>query len=529
MAVEESITPYSTVAPYLGDLPAWVPETEQERVASYLKYDDMYWSRPESFKLALVDEDAGPIYVPKAMTVVDTTAHYLLKGLSVTAPQRNAGMMAALDAFMKRETFFSKFHVAKHSGVTRGDYLIHITADKNKPEGRRISINTVHPAAYFPVYDEWDPEKLLRVHLAEQFERKDEAGRIRIFIRRLTYEYEYRANATRRVWRQEGFFEEKDWFHPAKAEQSRALLKREMLPEEIDTIPLYHFKNKEWQGEDYGSSELRGFERLLQGINQTITDEEVALALEGLGVYATDASGPVDLETGARIPWRIAPARVLEVPLGSYFKRVEGIGTITPMLDHVKYLVEALFEASGTTDVARGAIDAQVAQSGIALAIKFLPTLAKIEQRDQAGIDKLTQFWYDWKKWHAVFEEDLGDGDITVAIGDKLPQDKTARLNELNNMYDRGLIPGNFYRAEMAKLGYVFPDDIEEQLAKEADEKFKRAQELASLNQPQDGGTPGAGKSGVDGRPPAGQERQNTGNKSRNKNRPNESGGTEAQ
>lgn len=531
MAEPGVTTPYSTVVPFLGELPSWIPEEEQERVASYHKYDDMYWSRPESFKLAMVDDDAGPIYVPKAMTVVDTTAHFLMKGLSVAAPGSNKELQDALEAVMAREQFYSKFHVAKQSGVTRGDFIFHISADESKLEGRRISINTVHPAAYFPVYDDWDPEKLMRVHLAEQFERRED-GRVVVYVRRLTYEYEYRENSTRRVWRTEGFFKEKDWFDPRKAELVRSLLKRTMLPEEIDTIPVYHFKNKEWQGEDYGSSELRGFERLLQGINQTITDEEVALALEGLGVYATDAAGPVDPSSNARVPWQIAPARVMEVPLGSYFKRVEGVGSVTPMLDHVKYMEEALFEASATSDVARGAVEASVAASGIALAIKFMPTLAKIEVRDLAGLDKLKQFWFDWRKWSDFFEGTSFDEgpELEITIGDKLPQDKVAKLNELNNMFDRKIIPASFYRSEMAKLGYVFPEDIEATLQQEADAAFEAAQKLAALNKPdpaEDGvAEDGKGKSGVAGRPR--EQRPAKRNKSNNRNRPNESAGKEA-
>lgn len=527
MATGDVVTPYSTVAPYFfGDMPVWVPEEEQERCASYLKYDDIYWQRPESFKLAVVDEDAGPIYVPKAMTVVDTTSHYLLKGLTIAAPAKSAELKKALDDILKREMFYSKFHTAKHSGVTRGDFILHISADETKPDGKKISINTVHPAAYFPVYDEWDPDKIIRVHLAEQFEKRED-GRVKIYIRRLTYEYEYTA-AGRRVWRTEGFFDEKDWFDPRKAVLRRALLKRTMLDDEIDTIPVYHFKNKEWQGEDFGSSELRGFERLLQGINQTVTDEEVALALEGLGVYATDASGPVDPNSNQRVPWEIAPARVMEVPTGSYFKRVEGVSSITPMLEHIKYLEDSLFEASGTTDVARGAIEASVAESGIALAIKFLPTLAKIELRDETGLGKLEQFWYDWKKWHKVFEsQDFTEIDIDISIGDKLPEDKVERLNMLNNMFDRKIISRAYYRSEMEKMGFTFPEDIEAQLSKEADEAFDRAQKLAALNK-SDEEDPGEGKSGVAGRPPAGQERARE-NGSKNKSRPNESGGTEAQ
>lgn len=524
-------TPYSTVAPYFNAMPSWVPEEEAERIASYLQYDDMYWSQADSFQIQMADEDSDPIYVPKARTVVDTTSHYLLKGLTIAGPEGNAEMSGAVDSIIDREIFIPRFHVAKHSGVARGDFLFHITADATKPEGSRISITSVHPSSYFPVYDEWDPDKLIRVHLAEQYEKR-ESGQTKTYIRKLTYEYVDVAGS-RRVQRTEGYFEDKDWFDPAKAKLVKSLLKTALLPPEITVIPVYHFTNGQWQGRDYGTSELAGFERLLTAINQSISDEEVALALEGLGVYATDAAGPVDPTSGQRIPWEIAPARVMEVPLGSYFKRVEGVGSVTPMLDHVKYLQESLYEASGTTDIARGIVDVQVAQSGIALAIKFMPTLAKIEERDKMGVAKLRQMWHDWKSWHHAFEgKDFGDAEVVIEIGDKLPTDKTSKLNELNNMLDRKVISRKHYRREAIKLGYVFPENLEKEIADEAQEAFDQAQKLAALNKPdpgQDPGSqdPGAGKSGVAGRPknPPTKQRKN---RSNNRNRPNESGGTEA-
>lgn len=525
--------PYSTVQPFFQDMPRWVPEEEQERVASYTQYDDMYWSARQAFKLALVDDEAGPIYVPKAKTIVDTTSHYLLKGLAVTAPAENAEMGKALEDLFARERFYSMFHIAKHSGVSRGDFLLHITADEDKPEGSRLSLTSVHPAAWFPVYDDWDPEKLIRVHLAEQFEhRKD--GRVDTYIRRLTYEY-VKVNGTRRVKRTEGFFKEQDWFDPKKEEQIKALLRPTLLPEAITTIPVYRFKNIDWQGDDHGSSELRGFERLLQAINQSITDEEVALALEGLGVYATDAAGPVDEQSGKRLPWEVAPARVMELPTGAYFKRVEGVGSITPMLEHVKYMQEALYEASGTSDISRGVVDVQVAQSGIALALKFLPTLAKIEERDNSGIEGLKQFFHDWKAWQAEFEgQDFGDIEVNVTVGDKLPHDDVKTLNELNNMLDRGVIDTTYYREKMTELGYEFPDDIEDRIAKEAAAKFELAQKMADLNKQNnevdDARETGKGKSGVAGRPTQGNTRtRERKSRSRNKAKPNESAGTEAQ
>ena len=88
-------------------------------------------------------------------------------------------------------------------------------------------------------------------------------------------------------------------------------------------------------------------------------------------------------------------------------------------------------------------------------------------------------------------------------------------------MRDRKIIPASFYRSEMEKLGYAFPDDIEEQLRKESEQAFQdqiqnmfaaqqmSAQNKSSESESQDTANP-------------------SGNRSNNKSRPNESGGTEA-
>src|SRR6478735_7956773 len=128
----EAAGDYATVIPYGGDLPPWVPEDHGDRIRAYFKYDDMYWSAPNALKLMLLEDDNSPIFVPKPRTIVDTTSHYMLKGLTCMAPTGNVGMQEALDAFIKRERFYSVFHIAKHSGVSRGDWIIHLRADENK-------------------------------------------------------------------------------------------------------------------------------------------------------------------------------------------------------------------------------------------------------------------------------------------------------------------------------------------------------------------------------------------------------------
>lgn len=457
-------TPYSTISPFIRGMPKWVPENDQLRIASYDTYERIYWNVPEAFALLKRGAEENPIYIPNARTIADTTAHFWLKGLTVglTDPEANVEANAALQALLRRERFFSKFQVAKHSGVVRGDFVLHLTADPLKPADSRISINSVDPAAYFPVEDDDDLDRIIAVHLAEQFINADGDTQ----VKKLTYRYEGE-EGTRRVLRSEAIYDLDDWAEPSAA-PVEVIHNEEPLPDTITHIPVYHFKNMDWQGQPFGSSELRGFEVLLGRINQSISDEDLALALEGLGVYATDAPPPTD-EDGNEVPWEISPGRVLGIPDGKSFNRVPGVGAVTPMLDHVHYLEEKLFEASGTTEVARGAVDVQAAESGIALAIKFIPTLAKIETRDVSALDVLTNFFYDWKSWHRAYEgPDFRELEILPQIGPKLPVNRDAVRTELNDMLDRKVISRAFYRAQMTALfDYHFPEEIEDDIVRE--------------------------------------------------------------
>jgi len=533
---------WSTVRPFFSSAsrPSWVPEEDQNRLAAYEKYDQMYWNDPKQYALRVLDGEV-PLYIPNARIIADTTAHYLLKGLEITvgdvstpaeedaAPEKlkkpdKEKTKLALQAFLKRESFYSSFNEAKLSGVVRGDFVFHLTANPKKQQGTRLSLTSVDPSMVFPIYDEDNPGKMVGCHIAVQYWTTDEPDKTR--VRKLTYRLEEAENGTKRVSREEGIYELEPKWYGTQAKKVKDLIPLGLLDARITTIPIYWFKNRGWQGEDFGSSELRGLETIAQTISQGDTDVSAALALEGLGVYATDGGRPVNDE-GNETDWEVAPGRVMEVPQGSYFRRVEGVNSITPATDQIDYLEGKLNDASGLTDVALGKVDPQTAQSGIALAIRFAPTLAKIETRDQAGIDKLTQLFYDWKTWHEVYEGETLNGDIIPVIGDKLPQDRTAKLNELNNMMDRKIITKQFYRDEMEKLGYHFPPDMDKQLLKEAQDQATAARE-AFLAQKgltlddslgtNDGGTP---SSQGDTLPPAG-------NRSNNRNRPNESSGTEA-
>lgn len=518
---------WSTITPYVtpSEEVTWVPEIDQDRIAAYIKYDQMYWNDPRQFPLRVL-EGEEPLYIPNARIIVDTTAHYLMKGLEIVVENGTEADKTFLNDFLKREVFYSRFNTAKVAGVARGDWVFHMTANPRKAAGSRISLVPVDPSTVFPIWDEDQPNKMVGCHIAVQYYSEDEPDKMR--VRRLTYRLEETEEGVRRVTREEKIYEiDPKWYGP-KAKLYKTIYEKSYLDSKITSIPVYMFRNKSWDGEDFGSSELRGLETILEKVSQGDTDVSAALALEGLGVFATDGGRPVD-EHGVETSWEVAPGRVMEVPSGSYFRRVEGVTSITPATDQIDYLEDKMNKAAGLSDVALGTVEAQVAQSGIALAIRFQPTLAKIETRDQHCIDVLTQLFFDWKTWVEVFEQVTLSGDIIPVIGEKLPQDRTARVNELNNMKDRGIIPDQFYRDEMEKLGYQFPKDILDQLEEERKKKIADSREAFLATAPNGAGNgENPSSSADDGKSSDGDTLPSSGNRSNNRNRVNESNGTEA-
>jgi len=510
------VTPYSTVTPYISGFPEWVPDLEQARIASYNKYDDMYWSVPDTFDIVLVDEEneGGPIFIPNPRKIVDITAYYFLKGMhmAVEHSDEHPEQQAFLDDFCTREEFCSRFQIAKLSGVVKGDFVFHVTGDPEQEEGSRVSINSVHPGSYFPVFDVDDLNNRIGVRLVELQVHPDDPNKSIVKI----LQYGYNENGS--VWRVEDLWELEGWNDPEKAERIATIHPLETLHPDIRQIPVYHFKNGIWDGDPYGSSELKGLERLFQAVNQAITDTDTGISLAGLGAYVTDASPPVD-RAGREIAWTIAPGKVLTVPGQTLFKKLDGITNTSSIEKHIEYLERSMYESSGIPEVALGKVDVATAESPMTLAVKFEPLMAKIELREEFAIERLTQMWFDMKVWFRVYEGfDFGDLKILPRLGDKLPINRAKHVEELTNMIDRKVISRAFFRLEMEKLGYHFPDDIEQQIL---DEEKALLEVTMSMQQEQFAG-PGGRKQGPgDTLPPKQQSNSN------NTSRVNESDGNE--
>ena len=421
-----TFTPYSTVRPFIGTLPTWMSELDQERIAAYQKYEEMYWNVPDTWKLVARGSENKPIYVPTPKIIVNTMNRWVGTNLSwVVDPafgqqsDRDAAT-AQFTRLFRRERFLSKYNGNKRSGLTKGDWLFHVVGDSTKPAGSRLSIYTVDPAAYFPVYDDDNLERRIRVHLAEPFiglPGTRYSGRN--LIKRLTYEY----NDEGFVVASEALFEVDKWFKEG-GQPLKVLMEKKTLPFKV--FPVYHIPNREEPNNPFGSSELRGAEMLQRAVNQTVSDEDLALALEGLGVYWTPSGKPIDDE-GNETDWQLGPGRVVENVQG--FNRANGVGSVTPMQDHIKFLVDMLRESADVTDAASGKVDVQVAESGIALLLQLAPTLAVAGESDQIITDVLTQFFFDLKQWIRVYEGvNIDVTDVVPVFGDKLPKNTKAAV-----------------------------------------------------------------------------------------------------
>jgi hypothetical protein len=171
-------------------------------------------------------------------------------------------------------------------------------------------------------------------------------------------------------------------------------------------------------------------------------------------------------------------------------------------------------------------VDVKVAQSGIALAIKFMPTLARIEDRDTAHTEILQQMWFDLRSWFETYDSEFQIPEVDVVIAKtKLPPDRVTTLNELNNMIDRKIISRATYRKRVADLGYIIDDNAEEkQLLKEA----KTTAKLNKLTTPIAPGTSAGDPTQANGQGGTNSTVDNAGNQSNNQSRTNESSGTEA-
>lgn len=472
MAEAVEFGPYSSAQKYVQTLPASVPVKDQLRIAAYAVYREMYWSHVGPLKIMNrgLDSADDPVYVPSARVVIDTMARYvgakLTYGIDVQTGTPEARILAeqTFQTLFARERFAAKYAANKHSGLAVGDWCWHIVADPAKPAGTTLSILKVEPDSYFTTYEDeltedgsGDPDKLMQVRLVDTVKIGDDT-----FARVQLYDKWHEGTPSEVIESSLTLWKPEDWFDPTKSPE-QVLVPPALLPAVITAFPVYHVSNgQEGQGGTFGSSEIRGLEGLQAALNQSVTDEDLALALMGLGVYATDSAGSPTDGQGNQVDWFIYPGAVLENAKG--LRRVEGLSTVQPYTDHVSRLEGYLADATGATDAARGRLEVAEAESGIALTIKLAPTLAKAEDKDQIIVDVHNQMFFDLvQMWLPTYDHiNVMDVRVFAVLGDKLPVNRQSEADLVSGLVLNHIMSAGSARNYLVTKGFTGMFDPQE-------------------------------------------------------------------
>lgn len=467
---------YSSLTTYITEKPGWVPAAHQDRIASYQLYTEIYWSHVATqYKIMNrgLDSADEPVYVPSSRIMIETINRYVAPKLTfsvvplegaeqVSDEQTMLNAKAAFAKLFARERFASRYAANKREGLIKADWLWHIVADETKPEGARISLLTVKPENYFPVFEDetvqgGDPDKMVAVLLAELVQVGDEQ---QVRVQRYDKLEDGTIQSSLQMWKTDEWFK---WRYDDEDKQPLAVLSPPTpLPAQITTFPVYHIPNTGEVGEDFGSSEMRGLEVLQAALNQSMTDEDLSLALIGLGLFATDEAGSPLNERGEPVPWYISPGAVLENAKG--LRRVEGLNTLVPYTEHVNRLEGYLGDATGATDAARGRIEVAEAESGIALRLRLAPTLARAEEKDQIILDVHGQMFYDLAQmWFPAFEGiNMANVSVVPVLGDKLPVDRSAEVRLMSELVLANILSTGSARRYLEAKGFAGLFDVRE-------------------------------------------------------------------
>jgi hypothetical protein len=477
------VTQYTTARTFMPALATWLPEADAERLGAYTLYENMYWNETGTFALVQRGTNERPIYIPSARAIIEATNRFLAKQWNfavdprIGTPQERALVQTMMQNLFAREQMYVKFATQKRFGLIRGDAVWHITADPLKQEGHRLSVWEVDPAAYFPIEDPDNPDRIVGVHLVDPLDNGDGQQ----IIRRQTYrkgtpENFFQGPITYDVtWWELGGWDDRagsgQELKPASPPSGLAPIEPVVLPPVITSIPVYHVKNFRAGLAPFGSSEIRGLETITAGVNQRITDQDLALALEGLGMYVTTSTPPVD-DQGNETTWKIGPGYVAEIDPEADWRRVPGVSGIDGSIAHMDWLKAQMQEASGTPDIAIGRVDVNVAESGIALQFKMAPILAKNEEKEQEILSVMDHLLYDLvHMWFPAYEALQTSCEVVSIVGDPMPVNRAAVLKEVIDMLSTTppLISAEYARTILSeKLGYDFPENMAQTVVDEA-------------------------------------------------------------
>lgn len=453
---------------------------DKKRIQVFDLYENIYINSIQTLKLVLRGDDSVPLLMPSGRKVIDATNRYLAVNFDyLVEPVGDESSRQAVETwfgeFFKREQCRSKFGSNRRWGLVRGDAVFYVHADPNKDSGERISLTELDPRQLFYIEDA--NARVTGVYIVDTIHdfRDTNGDASKLLARRRAFRKTIDANGkfTGEVTSELTHWTVAKWddrnLKPADMERVfNAALDEDPEPllSPISQLPIYHWRNSAMQNTSWGNSQLSGFETLLYGLNQSLTDEDATIVFQGLGMYVTNAAPPVDPNTGEITDWNIGPMQIIEIGTEQEFTRVTGITDVSPFQDHMTWIDEkGISEGMGVPEVAIGRVDVTVAESGISLTLQFAPLLAQNAEKEEEILVIMDQMLHDiTTMWLPAYEPETFPNAATMAelsvvsvVDDPMPKNRDAEIQETLLLRTSNLILATMAIAKLRKLGWEFP------------------------------------------------------------------------
>lgn len=435
---------------------------DKARIKAYELYEDFYHNRPEHIRVTLrgEDDDSVEIYVPSLKKYVEAINRFLAVNFQYYIDPDGSGnadeqanVDNALATLFKNEKVLAKFNKMKRYMLMKGDACFHVVGLPWERPGKRVKIYELKPEHYFPIEDPVTGH-VMGAHIVDIIGNPRNTPSTQRYtgdflVRRQTYRRMVNEDTnlpTGAITSELSLWEIGRWDDrlpiPLRT-QSLSLVdmiqEEHELPKEITQIPVFHWAHNSPPNSTFGMSVAAGIESILSAINQAMSDEDLTLITQGLGVYWTDASPPVD-EFGNETEWEIGPGAVVRVGAGGNFNRVSGVSSVSPYLDHVKQLDEFAQQGLGVPDIAIGMVDVQTAESGIALQLKFGPMLAANAETELTMVDTTDDFLSSLVNgFIPAYEKVPNNGQIeaTTQFDDAMPKNQDQELTNILSIWQQ--------------------------------------------------------------------------------------------
>ncbi len=436
-------------------------EDDKLRLKTYELMEDFYHNRPEHIRVTLrgEDDDSVEIYVPSAKKCIEAINRFLAVDFTYLVDP-DAGdetsrqtIEAAMATLFKTEKVVSKFNQMKRYMLIKGDACFHVQGMPWERPGKRIKIQELKPEHYFPIENPITG-LVMGCHIVDIIRNPRNSVATERYtgefvVRRQTYRKMVDDNnvPTGGITSELSLWEIGRWDDRVK-DPSLLLVeivqKEFKLPDNIIDLPVYHWRNLPPPGSTFGMSELAGVESLMSAMNQAMSDEDLTLITQGLGVYWTDASPPVDA-SGNETEWELGPGAVVQIAAGGNFGRVSGVSSVAPYLEHIQRLDEYMQQALGVPDITIGMVDTTTAESGIALQLKLGPMLAKNAEKELLLVDETDEFLYDLVNCFLPAYEGIEPNGViaTTQFGDPMPVNQKEELEKVLEIWGQasGTLP----------------------------------------------------------------------------------------